>query len=316
MCKLEICAQVPSCSHQPAREEGVFIAPVHLRTCNRHVCHGVHSACVDPDAGAVYLALCAFRHAPVGPWEDMPPGFVCVYVCARACARSRARSSAQVAGGVARVWRGGRGQGTPGQAWVSWGGGGGGAAQSGSARLRVRVVAELGSGDSRARSWERAEPQSPAASSPSIPLSLPSPGLASATASRGTVAEGERPERGRGGARLGVGGSAPGPAWDQIAAGGERLIGRTSRRTGGTEANRARQRAPPQPGAPVQARAPDPRLDRGDRRPRRTRPSAWSAPGAALRRRQRCRQRGGCRGQEQPPELGGRERAVPRALTR
>lgn len=46
---------------------------------------------------------------------------------------------------------------------------------------------------------------------------------------------------------------------------------------GGTDASRAGQSERPAAGGAVQARAPDPWLNWGDRRPRPTRPSSWSA---------------------------------------
>ena len=191
----EICAQVPSCSHQPARgSRSVYrtCAPAHLQPS----CMSRRAFCM---CGSRRRSSCTWLCVPspctcVGPWEDMPPP-VCVYVCVRARVHARARAPVRKWLVVCLCVEGGRGQGRP----VRPGSRGRGRRRSGAerecSRLRVRVVAELGSGDSRARSWERAEPQSPAASSPSIPLSPPSPGLASATASRGTVAEGERPER-------------------------------------------------------------------------------------------------------------------------
>lgn len=194
MCKLRSVHRCPPAATSLHVEARSVYRPVHLRTCNRHVCHGVHSACVDPDAGARVLGSVPSPCTCV--WV---PGRTCLRLCVCMCVRAAVCTRARAP--PVRKWlvvcvcvRGPARDARSGLGLV--GGGGGGAAQSGSALgLRVRVVAELGSGDSRARSWERAEPQSPAASSPSIPLSPPSPGLASATASRGTVAEGERPER-------------------------------------------------------------------------------------------------------------------------
>lgn len=113
--------------------------------------------------------------------EDMT---LCVRARARYC--PRARPSGQVAGSVC----GGRIPGLerrlarPGPGWV-------GQRRFGMLRacshLRVRGVAELDSGSSRARSWVGTELQPPAASSLSIPLLPPSTGLAVATASLGTV---------------------------------------------------------------------------------------------------------------------------------
>ena len=244
----------------------MFIVPVHLQPS----CMSQHAFCM---CGSRRLSSCAWLCVPspctcVGPWEDMPPPVcVCVCVCVRARVHARARAPVRKWLVVCLCVEGGRGQGRP----VRPGSGGRGRRRSGAERecswLRVRVVAELGSGDSRARSWERAEPQSPAASSPSIPLSPPSPGLASATASRGTVAEGERPERAWRRGAPGRRGARPGPAWDQIAAGGGGV---------GSAARAAGLRDGSQPRRPERA----PR-DRGRRPGARPRPAAGPGRSAA-----------------------------------
>ena len=85
--QVEICAQVPSCSHRLHVE--VCTPPVHVQPS----CMSQHAFCM---CGSRRLSSCTWLCVPspctcVGPWEDMPPP-VCVYVCVRARVHARARA--------------------------------------------------------------------------------------------------------------------------------------------------------------------------------------------------------------------------------
>ena len=114
--QVEICAQVPSRSHQPARGSmSVY------RTCTPATVMYV-TACIlhvwiqTPEL--VYLAVCAFAMHLCGSLGGHASACVCVCVCvcARVCTLARALQCASGWWCVC-VWRG-SGPGTPGQAWV------------------------------------------------------------------------------------------------------------------------------------------------------------------------------------------------------
>lgn len=211
---------------------------------------------------------------------------MCVCVCAtrvRAYVFACARSSAQVAGACGGQL-GPRGATGPGQ-----GGGGRDQRRRGAGRAcfwrRVGGVTELGYCGSGARSWVRAELLPPAASSPSIPRSLSSPGHAATALPPPpweTVAGGGCPVRSKpaGRCRTPTPGSGerarPCPGSDNCGGGGGGsavLVAGLSDRSQ-RQARSERRVA----GGAVWACAPDPWLAGGTQRPGATRPSAWSAP--------------------------------------